>query len=267
MMRIFLIIFLFFNVLIFNPVYSFAKIYNIKWTDSGFNHSGPYIQIYKKGFKKVNINGKLNKYNITYLLAFPGKKNQNEKNWECRAWTVEESYNDNKYLNKAYSLNDCLPCLDKESGYLCSYPYFKMTFRSRLNDQILLEKEDDKYSEFMDDGTNYVNLSINLSSRERIEIIERSIKIKGITKPFKTLFGSRIVKYNTKYRQIPSESSEIKSLDDDSNLLFFYVFERLKENVNLAIENKNNLKIREKDIKSLLSIEPSATIYKFQTRD
>ena len=125
------------------------------------------------------------------------------------------------------------------SGYLCSYPYFKITFRSRLNDQILLEKEDDKYTEFMDDGTNYVNLSINLSSRERIEIIERSMKIKGITRPFKTLFGSRIVKYNTKYRQIPSESSEIKSLDDDSNLLFFYVFERLKENVNLAIENKN----------------------------
>ena len=267
-MRIFLIIFLFFN-----PVYSFAKIYNIKWTDSGFNHlmnpkhalaAGPYIQVYKKGFKKVNINGKLNKYNITYLLAFPGKKNQNEKNWECRAWTVEESYNDNKYLTKAYSLNDCLPCLDKGSGYLCSYPYFKMTFRSRLNDQIILEKEDDKYIEFMDDGTNYINLSINLSPREKIEIIRRKIKKKDNTSKF--LFGSRIVKYNTNYRQIPSESSEIKTLGLP-DLRFYYVFERLIENVNLAIEKKNKLKIREKDVKTLLTIDPSASKYKFQTRD
>ncbi len=45
------------------------------------------------------------------------------------------------------------------------------------------------------------------------------------------------------------------------------ILDRVVRKANIAIENKNEFKIREKDIKNLMSIEPSATIIKYQTRD
>ena len=77
-----------------------------------------------------------------------------------------------------------------------------------------------------------------------------------------------MVKYNTKYRQIPSQGSKPKAFTEilDANL-FHNVFERLKRDVNLAIKNKSKFKIREKDVNSLWTIEPAAQKFKFQTRD
>ena len=48
-----------------------------------------------------------------------------------------------------------------------------MVFASSLYDKILLETENEEYLEFMDDNTNYIKLTINLSSREQIEIVKR----------------------------------------------------------------------------------------------
>ena len=49
--------------------------------------------------------------------------------------------------------------------------------------------------------------------------------------------------------------------------MFDQTFDRLIENVNLAIKNKSKVIIREKDIKNIINIEPAAENYKFQTRD
>ena len=45
------------------------------------------------------------------------------------------------------------------------------------------------------------------------------------------------------------------------------ILDRVVRKALLAIDNKTEFKIREKDIETLMSIEPSATIIKFQTRD
>lgn len=250
-------------ILILNPTYSFAKSGKIIWKDQGFNRTDQYIQEYYKGFKEVDIGGKLITYDISFFSTFPNVK-KNQKNWECREWTIEEFFSNKKYIYKIYSLNDCLPCLNKGSGYLCSYPYFRMELKSKLYDKILTEKVDDRFTEFMEDGTNRVKLSINLSSREVVEIVEQKLKKNG-----KKMLGSRLIKYNTKYRKIPSEGSEPITVTRDlqSALLFLTLFPRLKSDVNLSIEKKEKLNLREKDINTLIRIEPAVKKMKFQTRD
>ena len=258
-----LILFFFVKLLLLNTFYSFAYSSEIKWIDKGFNTSDNYIQEYRKGFKKVNIDGKSEKFDITYYSTFPNKK-YNKKNWLCREWTIKEYLNDENFIAKSYSLNDCLPCLDKGSGHICSYPYFKMEFKTKLYDEILMEREDNRYSEISKDGTIHVKLSINLSPRERVEIVQKKFKKSG-----KIRLGSRFIKYNTKYRKIPSEGSEpiIVARDIQSAVLFGTLFPRLKRDVNLSIEKKEKLILREKDINTIISIDPAAKKFKFQTRE
>ncbi len=237
---------------------SFEK---IVWKDKGFNTTDNYIQEFYKGSTKVRIDGELKEFNLTFLKTFPNQK-YNKKNWECRPWIISEMNTDNKNIYKIYTLNDCLPCLDKGGGYLCSYPYFIMESKTRLYDEILLEKIDKRLSQINDDGIIHNKISVNLSSRERVEIVER--RING-----KYRLGSRLVKYNTKYRQIPSQGFESKSVvrDIGSAIVFNSLLKDLKNDVKLAIETKNKLVIREKDINTILQIEPSAQKFKFQTRD
>ena len=45
------------------------------------------------------------------------------------------------------------------------------------------------------------------------------------------------------------------------------VFDRIADKVYELLSNPGELKIREKDLKILFSIEPSASIIKYQTRD
>jgi len=249
-------------ILFFN--FSFANSdEKIIWKDEGFNTTDTYIQEYYIGSKKSLINGNLKNYDLTYLKTFPNIK-YNKKNWKCRPWMVEEMKNDTKNVYRIYSLNDCLPCLDKGSGYFCSYPYFKMEFKTKLYDEILMDRKDNKFSEISKDGTTHVKLSINLSSREVVEIVQKKFKKSG-----KTRLGSRLIKYNTKYREIPSEGSEPITVarDIQSAVLFGTLFPRLKRDVNLSIENKEKLNLREKDINTIISIEPAAQKFKFQTRD
>ena len=120
-----LFLFFFVKLLLLSTFYSFAYSSEIEWIDDGFNTSDNYIQEYRKGFKEVNIDGKSEKFDITYYNTFPNKK-YNKKNWLCREWTIIEYLNGENFLTKIYSLNDCLPCLDKGSGHICSYPYFKI---------------------------------------------------------------------------------------------------------------------------------------------
>ncbi len=256
-MRILSALILFFN---FSFVNSAEKII---WKDKGFNTTDSYIQEYYIGSKKSSINDNLKNYNLTYLRTFPNIK-YNKKNWECRPWMAEEMKNDTKNVYKIYSLNECLPCLDKGSGYFCSYPYFKMEFKTKLYDEILMEREDNRYSEISKDGTTHVKLSINLSSRERVEIVQKKFKKSG-----KIKLGSRLIKYNTKYRKIPSEGSEPITVarDIQSVVLFGTLFPRLKRDVNLSIEKKEKLILREKDINTIISIDPAAQKFKFQTRE
>ena len=75
------------------------------------------------------------------------------------------------------------------------------------------------------------------------------------------------MKYNTRYRDIPSEVSKIKIAKGAEGIKLMRILDRVVRKANIAIENKNEFKIREKDIKNLMSIEPSATIIKYQTRD
>ena len=261
MLRVFLLTYL--KIIILISFITSAQSEEIKWQSKGSKETDNYIQLFNKGFKETYIDGKLTKYNITYSNSFPNlKKKLNKKNWECRKWTIEEMNSDKNYLSKTYSLNDCLPCLDKGSGYLCSYPYFRMKFASSSYYKILLGEENSKFKEFMDDGTNYIRLDVNLSSREQIQIIKRKNK----NNKFRIL--TTVAKYNTKYRQIKSESSKIKTFDDIIKYqVFDQTFDRLIENVNLAIKNKSKVIIREKDIKNIINIEPAAENYKFQTRD
>ncbi len=256
MIRILLIILIFF-------IQNFAHSEEIKWKEKGFNTTDAYIQEYYRGSKKVNTNGKLKEYNISHFHTFPNKKKKNKKNWFCRDWTINEQYNDNKYLSKSYSLNYCLPCLDKSSGDLCSYPYLQFEFKSSLHDKIY-NNENKRVLEFLDDGTNKIQLWINLGSRERINIIRQKV----ISKDNKTfpIYVSKILKYNTKYREIPTKTSKPRFAKGQEGINLMRVFDRVSRKAIDAIENKNELKLREKDIKTIMSIEPSATIIKYQTR-
>ena len=38
----------------------------------------------------------------------------------------------NFFIGEKYELNNCMPCIDKGSGYICSYPYFEVNHRSEL---------------------------------------------------------------------------------------------------------------------------------------
>ena len=223
------------------------------------------IQLSNEEFIETNIEGKLRKYKITYLTAFPNlKKKLNQKNWECRKWSITEVNADEQYIAKQYSLNDCLPCLDKGSGYLCSFPYVAITLKTSLYDK-LLGSEDKIMLEIYEDGTNEIDLWVNLGARERIHINRKKVMAKN--EKIYGLYASKIIKYNTNYRDIPSETSKFKYANGQKAIVLMRVLDRIVRKTNEAIQNKNELIIREKDLKTLMSIEPSATIFKFQTRD
>ena len=190
-------------------------------------------------YKETYIEGKLRKYKITYLTTFPNlKKKLNQKNWECRKWSITEVNANEQYIAKQYSLNDCLPCLDKGSGYLCSFPYVALTLKTSLYDKLLGSVDKTKL-EIFEDGTNDIELWINLGAREkilikRIKSIDQSDKINDI-------YASRISKYNTKYRDIPSETSEFKYAHGQKAIVLMRVLDRLVSKTNEAIQNKNEL--------------------------
>ena len=51
-----------------------AQTDEIKWETKGSKETDNYIQLFNKGFKETNIDGKLTKYNITYSNTFPNLK-------------------------------------------------------------------------------------------------------------------------------------------------------------------------------------------------
>ena len=102
-------------------------------------------------------------------------------------------------------------------------------------------------------------------SKKIIQIIRKKV----INKENKILdlYASKIMKYNTRYRDIPSEVSKIKIAKGAESIKLMRILDRVVRKALVAIDNKTEFNIRDKDIKNLMSIEPSATITKFQTRD
>ena len=232
-------------------------------TIKGIEHENYYENV-GVGIKKVLINGKKKKLKFTAREFFPKSTKTTKKEGLCKKWRIQEVSLDEKYVWKKYALNDCMPCIDKGSGYICSYPYFEVNYRSELfgkywdsNFSYLTEVED-----LIDDGTKEISMAINLGNREQIVLSNRQLKLTDSTASF---FWSHIRKYNTKLRKIVSERSKSKPVPLYSS--FRLVFNRLSENINQLIKNKGELKLREKDLKILFLVEPSATITKFQTRD
>ena len=260
MIRIFLIILIFF-------IQNFAHSNEIKWKLEKTIEHGSYYENYGTAIKKVKINGKKKKLKFELREFFPIETVKNEKEGRCRKWRIQEKTFEGNLVEKSYSLNDCLPCIDKGAGYICSYPYFEIFYLTDLYGKYIDPRKKilSTLDELKSDGTKEINMYINLSSREKLHLIKRYIKLS--TGLEIANFQSRIIKFNTKLRKIPSESTNYKSISGEESGKFKLVFNRLIDKSHNFIDNKNELKIREKDFKILFTVEPSATLYKFQTRD
>ena len=258
-MRILLILFIFF-------IQNFAHSKEFKWkTVDNVEHKNYYENI-GKGTKKIFINGKKKKFKFIAREFFPKSTKKGKKEGLCKKWRIEEVTLDGKYVWKRYYLNDCMPCIDKGSGIICSYPHFIVNYRSGLFGEYW-DRDFDYLSEIedlMDDGTKQIIMTIHLGSREQIELTEVKMKLTGMNLGKISFFRSRIIKYNTKLRKIPSETSKRKQIKETK---FRLVFDRIANQVHELINSKGELKIREKDLRILFSTEPSATIIKYQTRD
>ena len=224
-----------------------------------------YYENYGTLTKKSSVDGKNRKLTFELREFFPIETVKNEKEGRCRDYRIQEkSYND-IIIEKSYSLNDCLPCIDKGAGFMCSYPYFTIFYRYEKygawdsNFDFLNEVKD-----VTQDGAKQVMLLINIGSREQVMFTETYPGLKSLGLGDLRFFRSQIIKYNTRLRKIRSETSKAKRTQND---IFRLVFDRIKNGTMKNIENKTKLNLREKDIKILFSAEPSINITKYQTRD
>ena len=257
-MRILLIIFVFF-------IHGEAFAKEFKWKLKKTIEHERYYENYGTGIKKVKVNGKNKKLKFELREFFPIETKRNEKEGRCRDYRIQEkSYND-IIIEKSYSLNDCLPCIDKGAGYMCSYPYFEIFYR--YDKYGIYDSNFDFLSEVKDvteDGAKQVVFFINIGSREKVMLSETYPGLEGLGLGDLRFFRSQIFKYNTRLRKIQSEKSKVKKTQ---NNIFGLVFDRIKDNTLNNIENKTKLNIRDKDIKILFTAEPSLSVTKFQTRD
>ena len=256
-MRIFLIILIFF-------IQNFAHSKELKWERVDQTEHENYYEIIGKATNEIVVNGEKKKFKFTIRQFFPKNTKTNKKEGLCKKWRIEELTYGGKYIWKKYALNDCMPCIDKGSGYICSYPHFLIEYRSELYGKYWNPDEDylSDLEDLMDDGTKFISMTVNLGSREQIELFEK--KANFFDQGHISFFRSRIIKYNTKLRKILSESSEPKKIKE---FKFRMVFDRIKNNAHELINTKGELKIREKDLRILFSTEPSATVIKYQTRN
>ncbi len=258
MIRIFLIILIFF-------IQNFAHSKEIKWKFKKRITHDNYYEALATATKKIKIDGKNKKIKFAIREYYPLETVMNEKEGRCKDFRIQEISSQGTILEKNYSLNDCLPCIDKGSGHMCSYPYFQIYYRYdqywKLDSdyKALIDNED-----VTEDGAKQVIFLINIGSREQVMFSEMLTNLESLNLGKMRFYKSQIIKYNTRLRKIRSEKSKVKKTQ---NLKFQLVFDRIKNNTLNHINNKTKIKIREKDLKILFSAEPSATVTKFQTRD
>ena len=257
-MRILLIIFVFFI-----HGEAFAKEFKWKFKER-INHDNYYESI-GTGVKKVKIDGKNKRIKFKITEYYPLSTELNEKEGRCKDFRIQEISTEDIILEKSYSLNDCLPCIDKGAGYMCSYPYFEVFYR--YDKYGIYDSNFDFLSRLKDvteDGAKQVIFFINIGSREKVMFTETYPGLEGLGLGDLRFFRSQIFKYNTRLRKIRSERSKVKKTQSP---VFELVFNRIKDNTLNNIENKTKLNIRDKDIKILFTAEPSLSVTKFQTRD
>jgi hypothetical protein len=224
-----------------------------------------YYEAIGTGTKKVKINGKNKKIKFQINEFYPLGTELNEKKGNCKDFRIQEISMEGSIIEKNYSLNDCLPCIEKGSGYLCSYPYYQVFYR--YSDYAIFDEDFKAISNNKDvteDGAKLVYISINIGSREQVRFYETLSSLEGLGLGEISFYNSQIFKFNTRLRKIQSEKSEIKKTQSK---IFQMVFNRIKNDTLKNIENKTKIDIREKDLKILFSAEPSLSIVKFQTRD
>ncbi|MDC1132588.1 hypothetical protein OAS64_01685 [Candidatus Pelagibacter sp.] len=257
-MRIFLIIIVFFI-----HGEAFAKEFKWKFKER-INHDNYYESI-GTGVKKVKIDGKNKRIKFKITEYFPLSAELNEKEGRCKDFRIQEISTEDIILEKNYSLNDCLPCIDKGSGHMCSYPYYQVYYR--YGDYGIFDQNYKALSNnesVTNDGAKLVKIKINIGSREQVMFTEMLSNYEALDLGKVRFFSSQIFKYNTKLRKIESEKSNLKKTQSE---VFQLVFDRIKNNTLNNIENKTKINIREKDLKILFSAEPSLSVTKFQTRD
>ena len=261
-MRVLLILFFILNL----PNISFGE--EVKWKfKSQIDHEN-YHETIAEGEKTVEINGVSKRIKLINKHYFPlKKKNTTEKKWYCKPWQIEEISYEGRYVKRSYTLNDCLPCIDKGEGHLCSYPYFSVFFITGLYDLYYKNRDSSLKIDLMSDGTKDISISANMGSREKFQILKRRIKLPeslGLGDGEMLHILSRFLKYNTRLRKIESESTEYKKT---TKVIHQMIFDRIANRAHALINSPGELKIREKDLKILFSTEKSASIIKFQTRD
>jgi hypothetical protein len=255
-MRIFLIILIFF-------IQNFAHSKEIKWKFKKRITHDNYYEDFGTATKKIKIDGKNKKIKFEIREYYPLETVMNEKEGRCKDFRIQEITSEGAYLKKNYSLNDCLPCIDKGSGYICSYPHFEAHYlyeqydRFDKNYEVLSRSQD-----LTEDGAKMIFFKINLGSREQIYIQQAKLKLSD--ESIMDFYGSKIFKYNTRLRKIKTESSKIKRIQNNR---VFLVFDSIKHKILESIKNKTKINLRNKDLEILFSTEPSATIQKYQTRD
>ena len=248
-MRILLIILIFF-------IQNFAHSKEFKWKRVDQTEHENYYEIIGKG--------KRGEHKFTAREFFPKSTKTTKKEGMCKEWRVEEVTLNEKYVWKKYALNDCLPCIDEGSGHICSYPYFVVNYQYGLFGK--WDSNSSHYSrleDITDDGAKAVSITVNLGSREQVEFHEKTLSLDSLNVKA-SFFSSQIIKYNTRLRKIVSEKSKGKTVKESK---FRLVFDRIKYKTLEHINNKTKLNLREKDLRVLFSVEPSATITKYQTRD
>jgi len=242
---------------------AFAKEFKWKFKER-INHDNYYESI-GTGVKKVKIDGKNKRIKFKITEYYPLSTELNEKEGRCKDFRIQEISTEDIILEKSYSLNDCLPCIDKGSGHMCSYPYFEVFYR--YDKYGIYDSNFDFLSRFKDvteDGAKQVIFFINIGSREKVMFNETYPGAESLGLGDLRFFSSQIFKYNTRLRKIRSERSKVKKTQSP---VFELVFHRIKDNTLNNIENKTKLNIRDKDIKILFTAEPSLSVTKFQTRD
>ena len=242
-----------------------VKAEQFKWKLKKTIEHERYYENYGTGIKKVKVNGKNKKLKFELREFFPIETKRNEKEGRCRDYRIQERSYEGTVIEKSYSLNDCLPCIDKGAGYMCSYPYFEVFYR--YDKYGIYDSNFDFLSEVKDvteDGAKQVVIFINIGSREKVMFTETYPGLEGLGLGDLRFFRSQIFKYNTRLRKIRSERSKVKKTQSP---VFELVFNRIKDNTLNNIENKTKLNIRDKDIKILFTAEPSLSVTKFQTRD
>jgi len=220
----------------------------------------------------VTIDGRKQKIKLLHKQIVPIKKPLSKNTWKnhkCNAWEVRYISFEKKNLIRKVSLNDCYPCLDK-SG-LCSTHYLAVTFNTKHRDYYLYNDEDltntgfgiatAKVMEMDDLGTNYISILLNFGSRQRLYITKQIGSFNGSKI---NIFKSMIVKYNTKLRNIVTQTSTQYPIVDKKQVA---VIENMMERAELILDNPVEMKFSERDIETLFKSHKYAVYTKWQTRD